>query len=340
VPALLHKLGFSVQRPRKRLARADLDAQACWLRKRLPAVKKSRRLPRSRDVRGRGEALGAILFEMLSGATAHTATSLEALATGKLTQPARELATLAPDVDPAVAALVHRCLALRPDDRPASATEVAAALAKSERPSAPRRIATTTARSFVAAPTPAAFPRWALALLCAAVLGTMCFAGIALLGAGGTVWALLVSPRSSSPRPEGGTPFGANATPVQVTPVQATPAQAIPVQAAPAQATPVQATPAEATPAEAIGEGVSLSVYRLGGGDVAIERAIAEAARPTLALCRADRRIVEEVQFIWMGAQLMATQGVPTPPTATRCIEDAWRARGTSARAPASCASR
>lgn len=40
VPALLHKLGFSVQRPRKRLARADLDAQANWLRRRLPAIKK------------------------------------------------------------------------------------------------------------------------------------------------------------------------------------------------------------------------------------------------------------------------------------------------------------
>jgi hypothetical protein len=32
-------LGFSVQRPRKRLARADADAQVLWLRKRLPAVK-------------------------------------------------------------------------------------------------------------------------------------------------------------------------------------------------------------------------------------------------------------------------------------------------------------
>jgi transposase len=40
VPRLLHQLGFSVQRPRKRLARADADAQALWLRKRLPAIKK------------------------------------------------------------------------------------------------------------------------------------------------------------------------------------------------------------------------------------------------------------------------------------------------------------
>ena len=40
VPRLLHELGFSVQRPRKRLARADAKAQAFWLRKRLPAIKK------------------------------------------------------------------------------------------------------------------------------------------------------------------------------------------------------------------------------------------------------------------------------------------------------------
>jgi transposase len=40
VPRLLHQLGFSVQRPRKRLARADSEAQAQWLRVRLPAIKK------------------------------------------------------------------------------------------------------------------------------------------------------------------------------------------------------------------------------------------------------------------------------------------------------------
>lgn len=41
VPRLLHELGFSLQRPRKRLARADLDAQETWVRERLPAIKKS-----------------------------------------------------------------------------------------------------------------------------------------------------------------------------------------------------------------------------------------------------------------------------------------------------------
>lgn len=40
VPRLLHELGFSVQRPRKRLARADVAAQAFWFRRTFPAIKK------------------------------------------------------------------------------------------------------------------------------------------------------------------------------------------------------------------------------------------------------------------------------------------------------------
>jgi transposase len=42
IPCLLHKLGFSVQRPRRRLARADMQRQAVWLKKTLPAIKKKR----------------------------------------------------------------------------------------------------------------------------------------------------------------------------------------------------------------------------------------------------------------------------------------------------------
>jgi transposase len=36
VPGLLHQLGFSVQRLRKRLARADHEAQARWPTRRFP----------------------------------------------------------------------------------------------------------------------------------------------------------------------------------------------------------------------------------------------------------------------------------------------------------------
>jgi transposase len=45
VPRMLNQLGFSVQRPRKRLARADAEAQATWLREKFPAIKKKRRRP-------------------------------------------------------------------------------------------------------------------------------------------------------------------------------------------------------------------------------------------------------------------------------------------------------
>lgn len=40
IPRLLHRLGFSVQRPRKLLARADAEAQQQWVEVRLPAIKK------------------------------------------------------------------------------------------------------------------------------------------------------------------------------------------------------------------------------------------------------------------------------------------------------------
>ncbi len=40
IPRLLHRLGFSVQRPRKRLARADKARQARWINERFPAIKK------------------------------------------------------------------------------------------------------------------------------------------------------------------------------------------------------------------------------------------------------------------------------------------------------------
>ena len=43
VPRLLNQLGFSVQRPRKRLARANAESQSAWLRERLAEIKKKPR---------------------------------------------------------------------------------------------------------------------------------------------------------------------------------------------------------------------------------------------------------------------------------------------------------
>ena len=42
IPRLLHALGFSVQRPRRKLARADCEKQQDWLENVLPGIKKKR----------------------------------------------------------------------------------------------------------------------------------------------------------------------------------------------------------------------------------------------------------------------------------------------------------
>jgi len=42
IPRLLHVLGFSVQRPRRKLSRADLEKQQDWISKTLPNIKKKR----------------------------------------------------------------------------------------------------------------------------------------------------------------------------------------------------------------------------------------------------------------------------------------------------------
>ena len=47
VSKLMARLGFSVQRPRKRLSRADAELQRDWVENRLPAIKKER--PRAAD---------------------------------------------------------------------------------------------------------------------------------------------------------------------------------------------------------------------------------------------------------------------------------------------------
>lgn len=40
IPVLLHRMGFSLQRPRKRLCRADAEQQKQWVEEKLPAIKK------------------------------------------------------------------------------------------------------------------------------------------------------------------------------------------------------------------------------------------------------------------------------------------------------------
>jgi predicted Ser/Thr protein kinase len=73
-------------------------------------------------------ALGLILFELLTGRRPLQADSFEQWALRHRTVPPPPPSSLVPDLDPALDALVLRCLAKAPDDRPASALAVAAAL--------------------------------------------------------------------------------------------------------------------------------------------------------------------------------------------------------------------
>jgi hypothetical protein len=316
---------------------------------------------READARADLYALGAILFEMLAGTAPHDATSLEALVAMKLTQPPRDLAALAPGTHPGVVALVHRCLAQRPEDRPASAVEVQEELARlaqvtsapaSQPPLSQPPVSQPPAAPPSApgpSPAPTASPRWFMPVLLAALLGTACFAGIATLGAGGTVWALFFAPERGAPEdvgraganPEGANPMSAN--PMSANPEGANPMGANPMSANPMGANPVGSDPppelvgatspgeepappsvdVAGTPSGAAGaglDGVSISVSKLGGGELDVERGIAEAARPALARCRGEADVVEQLQFLWMGPSLVTSDGTPPTPT-RRCIE-------------------
>jgi len=70
-------------------------------------------------------ALGAILYEMVTGKRAFEGTSVVSLMAAIMDQQPPPLATLQPVTPPALDRLVRRCLAKSPDDRPDSAHDVA-----------------------------------------------------------------------------------------------------------------------------------------------------------------------------------------------------------------------
>jgi len=90
-------------------------------------------------------ALGTVLYQMLAGALPFEAPNAATLATRRLVSAPRPIQELAPTIPPALAAVVMRCLARYPDDRFASAGELARALRAIERgepvaePTAPLR---------------------------------------------------------------------------------------------------------------------------------------------------------------------------------------------------------
>jgi len=79
-------------------------------------------------------ALGAMLYECVTGERAWSGESIWALAAARLMQPPPDPRAKRPDLPTAAAELVLRCMARRRDDRFASAAQVAAALASMTMP--------------------------------------------------------------------------------------------------------------------------------------------------------------------------------------------------------------
>jgi eukaryotic-like serine/threonine-protein kinase len=84
----------------------------------------------SRDVDARSDlwSIGAIFYELIGGRTPFQGQSLPELCAQILTEEPPPLASLRPDLPPALGAAVHRCLAKHPDHRFPSVAELAAAL--------------------------------------------------------------------------------------------------------------------------------------------------------------------------------------------------------------------
>jgi len=80
---------------------------------------------RSADARTDLWALGAILYEMVTGKRAFEGTSAASLIASILDRDPAPLSTLQPLTPPSVDRLVRRCLAKAPDDRPDTAHDVA-----------------------------------------------------------------------------------------------------------------------------------------------------------------------------------------------------------------------
>jgi eukaryotic-like serine/threonine-protein kinase len=129
-------------------------------------------------------ALGAVLYELLTGRTPYTFETLAELAHRQAVEPVEPIRELAPDVPAAVEDVVMRCLARNPAYRPASAAETGKELraalpaepanAATERlPATPARIAGRRGRGHVV---------WVAAVLAALTAAVIGFAVLATVG--------------------------------------------------------------------------------------------------------------------------------------------------------------
>ena len=129
------------------------------------------------DARADLYAVGCTIYELLTGRPPFGDLPPHKLLAAHLTGTAPALATIRPDVDPALAALVTACMAKEPDERPASARallqEVDALGYAGNRAGAP--IGLSQARSL-----PVAVGQWALAFGAAWILARAAVVGIGL----------------------------------------------------------------------------------------------------------------------------------------------------------------
>jgi serine/threonine-protein kinase len=104
------------------------------------------------DARADVYALGAMLFELLTGRLPFESESVFAIAAMRLTQPPPDPRMHRPDLPEGVANIVMRCMARKPEDRPQSVAEIATRLSSLTLPAHDARVRPGEARVISIAP--------------------------------------------------------------------------------------------------------------------------------------------------------------------------------------------
>src|ERR1700690_1691570 len=116
-----------------------------------PAYMAPEQVESAADIDGRADiyALGAMIFELLTGHLPFEADSIFAMAAMRLTRPPPDPRVYRPDLPESVALLVQKCMAREPRDRPESAREIAARFANLTLPASEALMRTGESRAVV-----------------------------------------------------------------------------------------------------------------------------------------------------------------------------------------------